>query len=180
MIGNTKVFLFLLTAPGLGHGQGHGQDLILPLTTGRRTIKEAIKIIAITGATSAARGGHSTSGAEDAAFFLADTTSAGAAATTIITSDPTGRITSRTLKKSSSSTTTTTSSSNSSSSRTTHKDDLRITRAAQEAPLVMPLTTQIDPPRRCPDTRGILRPPPTTPPPNSGKTACRSAKTPKM
>lgn len=173
------MFLFLLTALGLGHGQGHGQDLILPLTTGRRTIKEAIKTVAITGATSAVRGGHSTSGVEDAAFFLAGTTSAGAVATTIITSDPTGRITSRTLKKSSSSTTTT-SSSNSSSSRTTHKDDLRITRAAQEAPLVMPLTTLIDPPRRCPDTRGILRRPPTTPPPNSCKTACRLGKTPKM
>lgn len=180
-MGNTDVFIFFLTAPGLGQGQGHDQGLILLLTTGRRNIKEAIRTVVISGDTIVVYGGHSTSEAEAAAAFNGDATSVGAEAIIIITSDPTGRITSRTLKKSSNTSSSSTSiSTSTSTSKTIHKDDLRISRAAQEAPLVIPLSTLIDPPRRYPGTPGTLRPPRTTPPPNLGKTGCRIIKTPMM
>lgn len=171
-MGNINVFIFLLTAPGLGQGQGHDQGLILPLTTGRRNINEAISTVVISGDTIVAYGGHSTSEAEDAAAFNGDATSVGAEAIIIRTSDPTGRITSRTLTE--------TSKTISSTSKTIHKDGLRISRAAPEAPLVTPLSTRIDPPRHYPGTPGIRRPPRTTPPPKLGKTGRRIIKTPMM
>lgn len=171
-MGNAIVFIFLLTAPGLGQDQGHDQGLILPLTTGRRNINEAISTVVISGATIVAYGGHSTSEAEDAAAFNGDATSVGAEAIIIRTSDPTGRFTSRTFTK--------TRQTSTSTSKTIHKDGLRTTRAAQEAPLVTPLSTRIDPPHPYPGTPGILRPPHTTPPPNLGKTGRRIIKTPMM
>lgn len=172
IIGNTIIFIFLLTVPGLGQGQGHDQGLTLPLTTERRNIKEAIRTAVISGGTIVAYGDHSTSEAEDAATFNGDATSVGAEAIIIITSDPTGRITSRTLKKGSST--------SSNTSKTIHKEDLRISRVAQEAPRVTALNTLIDPPHHYPSAQGVLRPPHTTPPQNLGKPGCRIIKAPIM
>lgn len=173
LVATTYVFFFfplLLSALGLGHGQ----DLILHLTIGRRNIQGATRTVVSSGATSVASGGHTTSEAEGGATSNVDATSVavGVEAITItITSVPTGKITSRTLKKSND---------NNSSSKTIHKDDLTTSRDAQEALRVVTLTTLTDPPHHYRDTRSILLLPHTHLLPNAGKPCCQLTKTTKM
>lgn len=165
---------FLFTVLGLGHGQ----DLILHLTTGRRNIQGDTRTTVSSGATTAASGDHTTSGGEGGATSHVDATSvaveAVAITTTTTTSAQTGRITSSTLRNINSS------NNSISSSKTIHEDDVTTSRNAQEAPLVVTLTTLTDPPRHYPGTRSILPLPHTPPLPNAGKPCCRLTKTPKM
>lgn len=172
LVATTYVFFFfplLLSALGLGHGQ----DLILHLTIGRRNIQGATRTVVSSGATTVASGGHTTSEAEGGATSNVDATSVavGVEAITItITSVPTGTITSRTLKKSN----------DNSSSKTIHKDDLTTSRDAQEALRVVTLTTLTDPPHHYRDTRSILLLLHTHLLPNAGKPCCQLTKTTKM
>lgn len=163
--------MLLLKAQDRGHVQDQDQDQdpdrILHLTTGKRNIQEAIRTVASSGATTAASGDHTTSEVEDAASSNGDATSVVVGAdpftittTTTTTSAQTGRITSRTLRKS-----------NDSNSKTIHRVDLT-TRNSQEAPLVVTLITQTNPPHHYPDTRTILPLPHTHPLPNAGKPCC--------
>lgn len=163
--------MLLLKAQDRGHVQDQDQDqdpdLILHLTTGKRNIQEAIRTVVSSGATTVASGDHTTSEVEDGASSNGDATSVVVGAdpftitTTTITSAQTGRITSRTLRKS-----------NDSNSKTIHRVDLTINRNSQEAPLVVTLITQTNPPHHYPDTRTILPLLHTHPLPNAGKPCC--------
>lgn len=152
----------------------HGQDLVLHLITEIRNISEDIRTTGSSGATSAASGGLTTSGAVAVAVatFRVDATSVVAGTTTTTTTTTfalTGRITSSTLKNSNN---------NSSSSKTVHEDGCVVSRNAQEAPLTVSHTSLTDLPRHYPDTLSIL--PPHTPPlPNVGQPCCWQTKTPK-